>query len=67
MHGVFHTSLLSSYKRILQFCSNFIPQSSKLIEEEEEYEMDTICAHWGSPSRPQYLVSWRGFFHPEDT
>jgi len=67
MHGVFHASLLSPYKETPKFGLNFIPQPSELIEGEEEYEVDTIRAHRGSPGQLQYLVSWKGFSCAEDT
>jgi len=67
MHGVFHTSLLSPYKETPEFGPNFIPQPSELIDGEEEYEVETICAHQGSPGRRQYLVSWKGYSRAEDT
>jgi len=51
MHGVFHALLLSPYKETPEFGRNFIPQPSELIEGEEEYEVDTIHANRGSPSR----------------
>jgi len=50
IHGVFHASLLSPYKETPEFGLNFIPLPSTIIEGEEEYEVDTICAHRGSPS-----------------
>jgi len=67
MHGVFHASLLSPYKETPEFGPNFIPQPSELINGEEEYEVETIHAHRGSPSRQQYLVSWKGYSHAKDT
>jgi len=50
MHGVFHAFLLSSYKETPEFGPNFIPLPSELIKGEEEYKVDTIRAHRGSPS-----------------
>ena len=51
MHSVFYTSLLSLYKETPEFGPNFIPQPSELIDREEEYEVETIRAHRGSPGR----------------
>ena len=67
MHRVFHASLLSPYKETPEFGPNFIPQPSELIDGEEEYEVETIHAHRGSPGQRQYLVSWKGYSHAEDT
>ena len=67
MHNIFHASLLSPYKETPEFGPNFIPQPSKLIKREEKYEVDNIHAHQGSPGRWQYLVSWKGYSHAEDT
>jgi len=50
-----------------EFSPNFIPQPSTLIEGEEEYKVETIRAHRGSPGRRQYLVSWKGYSRAEDT
>jgi len=49
MHGIFHASLPSPYKETPEFGPNFIPQPSKLIDGEEEYKVETIHAHRGSP------------------
>jgi len=67
MHGIFHASLLSPYRETPEFGLNFISQPSTLIEGEEEYEVETIHAHRGSPGQRQYLVSWKGYSHAEDT
>jgi len=67
MHGVFHASLLSPYKKTPEFSPNFIPQPSTLVEGKEEYEVETIRAHRGAPGRRQYLVSWSGYSRAEDT
>ena len=49
MHGIFHASLLSPYKETPEFSLNFILQPSELIEGKEEYEVDNIHIHRGSP------------------
>jgi len=49
MYRVFHALLLSLYKETPEFGPNFISLPSKLIEEEEEYEVDLIRVHRGSP------------------
>jgi len=67
MHDVFHALLLSPYKETPEFSPNFIPQPSELIKGEEEYEVDNICAHKGSPGQQQYLVSWKGYSHAKGT
>jgi len=55
------------YKETPEFGPNFIPQPSELIDGEEDYEVETICAHRGSPGQRQYLVSWKGYSCAEDT
>jgi len=60
------TPLSSAYIKTPEFSSNFISQPSKLIKGEEEYKVNTIHAHRGSPSRWQYLISWKGYSHAGD-
>ena len=67
IHKDFHAFLLSSFTKTPEFSPNFIPQSSELIQWEEEYKVDTICAHQGFPGQWQYLVSWKGYSCAEDT
>jgi len=67
IHGVFHAFLPSPYTETPEFSPNFIPQPSKLIEGEEEYEADTIRTHRGSLGQWQYLVSLKGYSCTKDT
>ena len=67
IHDVFHTSLLSSYRKTLEHSPNFPQPSPELIGTKEEYEIDKIINHQGTAARRQYLIYWKGYSDTEQT
>ena len=67
IHDVFHTSLLLSYREILEHGPNFSNPPPDLIRGEEEYEIDKILSNCGTWGQRQYLVSWKGYSAVENT
>jgi hypothetical protein len=57
IHDVFHASLLSSYREMVEHGPNYSNPPGDLIGGEEEYELDRILSHRGARGRRQYLVS----------
>ena len=67
IHNVFHTSLLSSYHQTKAHGPSFAKPPPDLIDNEEEYEVDHIVSHKGSPGRQLYLTTWKGYPSSENT
>ena len=62
IHPVFHATLLSPYKETATYGSSFSTPPPDLINDEEEYEVETIVRHKrvkGGSLR--YLVKWVGY------
>jgi hypothetical protein len=66
---VFHTSLLMPYIETPSHGPNFIRPPPDLIDGEEEYEVEQICAHrrWGCGKTLQYLIKWKGYPESNNT
>ena len=67
IHNVFHTTLLSPYKETATHGPNFVSPPPVMIGSEEEYEVDRIVSHKGSPGRRKYLTTWKGYLLSENT
>ena len=67
MHDVFHTSLLSSYRKTPEHGPNFPQPPLELIKIEKEYEIDKIINHQGIAARRQYLIHWKGYSDAKQT
>ena len=49
------------------YSSNVSQPPSELIRIEEEYKIDKIINHWGTATRRQYLIRWKGYSDAEQT
>jgi hypothetical protein len=63
IHNVFHTSLLTPYRKTYQHGPNFLEPPPDIIEGEPEWEVERILrertyGHW---KKKQYLVHWKGY------
>ena len=67
IHNVFHASFLSSYRQTEAHGPSFTKPPSELIDNEEEYKVDHIVSHKGSPGRWLYLTTWKGYPSSENT
>jgi hypothetical protein len=69
IHPVFHTSLLTPYTETPSHRPNFMQLPLDLIDGEEEYEVEQICAHWtwGQHKTLQYLIKWKGYPESDNT
>ena len=60
IHHTFHASLLTPYKENEVHGQNFPAPPPNLIEGEEEYEIEKILHHRGSPTARMFLIRWKG-------
>ena len=67
IHNVFHATLLSSYWQTEAHGPSFSQPPPDLIDSEEEYKVDHIVSHKGSPGRRLYLTTWKGYPSSENT
>ena len=67
IHDVFHTGLLSPFKQTDTHGPSFSIPPPTLIGSEEEYEVEAIVSHKGSPGRRKYLTAWKGYPASENT
>jgi hypothetical protein len=69
IHPVFHTNLLMPYIGTPSHGPNFSWPPPDLIDGEEEYEVEQICAHrrWGRSKTLQYLIKWKGYPESDNT
>lgn len=64
IHDVFHASLLTPYKETKEHGPNFTHPPPDLVDDEEEYEVESIRnSRWTGGTRPrlEYLVKWKGY------
>jgi hypothetical protein len=65
LHDVFHASLLKSY---MPDGNVQPPPPPELIEDEFEYEVDTVLSHrFKRGDKLEYLIRWKGYGHEHDT
>ena len=67
IHDTFHAGLLSPFKQTDTHGPSFSIPPPTLIGSEEEYEVETIISHKGSPGRRRYLTTWKGYPASENT
>jgi hypothetical protein len=69
IHDVFHASLLSPYREMTTHSPNFSRPPLKLIDGEEEYQVECIMGHrkTGRGKKLQYLVKWIGYPDSDNT
>jgi len=69
IHNVFHASLLLPYRETTTHGPNFERPPPDLIEDAEEYEVETIINHWyyGRRRQLQYLIKWKGYPSSDNT
>jgi len=63
IHPVFHASLLTPYSKTIEYGENYLWPPLDLIENAEQYEVETIRSHQchGRKRQLQYLVKWLGY------
>ena len=67
IHPVFHASLLSPYRENEVHGKNFPAPPPDLIDGEEEYEIEKIIRHRGTPMTRSFLIRWKGYSAEEDS
>ena len=67
IHPVFHATLLTPYKENDIHGKNFTEPPPDLIENEHEYEVETIISPRRSGRGYQYLVKWKGYSTGDNT
>ena len=67
IHDVFHATLLSPYRQTEAHGPSFSRPPPDLVDSEEEYEVDHIVSHKGSPGQRLYLTAWKGYPSSENT
>ena len=67
IHDVFHASLLSPFKQMDTHGPSFSIPPPTRIGSEEEYEVEAVISHKGSPGRRKYLTAWKGYPASENT
>src|SRR5882762_9395429 len=63
IHPVFHVDLLTPYKEMATYGSNYMRPPPDLINGEEEYEVEHVISsrQFGRGRQVQYLVKWKGY------
>ena len=63
IHLVFHTDLLTPYRKTLTHGHNYQRPPPDLVDREEEYEVEKILdqRHFGRRHKLQYLIKWKGY------
>ena len=69
IHNVFHIDLLILYNETEAYSETYMQPPSKLIDEQEEYEVgEIINSHCTGHNRNlQYLVRWKGYLPSNDS
>src|SRR5712672_3420731 len=69
IHDMFHASLLLPYKETPVYGPNYTRPPPDLIEDVEEYEVETIInhRHHGRQRHLQYLIKWKGYPSSDNT
>ena len=67
VHPVFHASLLSPYRENEVHGKNLPAPPPDLINGEEEYEIEKIIRHRGTPLSRSFLIRWKGYSAEEDS
>ena len=67
IHLVFHASLLTSYKEMVEHRPNYLSPPPDLIDGEEEYKVEAVLGHHGRTGCHTCLIQWKGYSAMEDT
>ena len=69
IHDIFHASLLTPYRETTEHGVNYTRPPPDLIEDAEEYEVETIVnhRHFGCKRQLQYLIKWKGYPDADNT
>jgi hypothetical protein len=69
IHNVFHIDLLTPYHATTSYGENYPQPPPKLIDGEEEYEVEDIISDrkHGWNKIQQYLIKWKGYPHSENS
>jgi hypothetical protein len=69
IHDIFHASLLLPYREMTAHGPNFSRPPPKLIDREEEYQVERIMRHrnMGQGKKLQYLVKWHSYPDSDNT
>jgi hypothetical protein len=67
IHSTFHASELSSYQETEVHGPNFHEPPPDVIDNEEEFEIESILSHKKTQGYYQYLISWLGYPSSENT
>ncbi len=61
IYPIFHVSLITPYHENETHGPNFIRPPLDLIDNEEEFEIETIVSHRRKGNQWQYLIRWKGY------
>jgi len=69
IYPVFHVLLLTPYVETIEHGENFSRPPPDLIDDQEQYEVETIHSHrcYGRKKQLQYLVKWKGYPESNNT
>ena len=69
VHDVFHASLLSPFRHMVQRGQDFLRPPPEIVEGEAEFEVEAIKNHrlHGCRRQLQYLIGWKGYPSADDT
>ena len=67
IHDVFHAPLLSPYRSTESYGPSFSSLPPDIIDNEEEYKVETILSHKGPTTCRLYLTAWKGYPSSENT
>ena len=68
IHPVFHVSLLKKYNQSDKFVSRQQPPPDPiLVQDHQEYEVETILDKRKRYNRIEYLVKWKGYANYDST
>ena len=67
IHPVLHPSFLSPYHKNTVHSPNFPSPPPDLINGEEEYKVEKILHHCGTPTKCSFLIRWKGYVAEEDS
>ena len=61
VHPTFHATELTSYHENPIYGKNFLEPPLDIIEDSEEYEVESILADKMSQGEHMYLIAWKGY------
>ncbi len=68
IHPIFHASLLTPYVQTKEHGENYLRPPPDLINDQEQYEVETIKSHQchGRRKQLQYLIKWKGYLESDN-